>query len=429
MNYDIGINLGWNDEIDAILQCEFWFKKCKEQGITITRIFLVEWGIGTLQQNETISKLNKVLKIAEQYNIKVILVIEHYVHFCKKTFRDFINSEYNFFTYAPKYVSSLKEFFSKQQIIELYEKQVSDFIDKIENSSTLFGIEICNEIDQVDINLKKASKWLDYLLLKLKSKYKDRFILSFSISNPKFYKKFKKLSNFCSLHTYGFPYETMIKNMSYFYSLDKNVLITEYSKFSDQPNTKLKSSATYFVSGLWGAFLMGKTYSPFSWWWNDILSFDEYSSIFKYFGDLKNKFSDFAICQKTDNVSVKILKNSKEYSIEKQLEKKKIGYRLDTLLKNPTFLFKEISAIKKFLKKKLMKKYSIPFAFVFLKCKKREVYLFETYCNSEVSIKCSNAKIAKVYDLVNCSERIINVCDKFKILINGCQLIEITYGE
>ncbi|NUM33612.1 MAG: hypothetical protein HUU50_03670 [Candidatus Brocadiae bacterium] len=432
MDYRIGINLGWAECEDIILRYEEWFLLCKKYHITSVRIFLVEWGIGLFTEKAKMESLYRILEIAEKYKIEVLLVLETYVHFCKNTFCDFKNNEYSWKNYSLIYKCSIDAFFSKKKIIQDYLTKVITFLKSIEMYKMLYGIELCNEIDQIEANKKKVKLWLKICIDAIRQNFSERYVLSYSISDTHYYSMFKDIECVCDFHTYGFPYHTMLENIKYFDSLENAARVTEYARFSEESYTDLMSSKIYFAAGLWENYFRGKFYSPFSWWWEDILSSKQYYEILDFFCKIKDSFHTLRE-KKYSKMNIEIMSIiSESKPIEKKLLLKKIKYRLGVIIKNPTFILREIGAIRKFLKKIFKKKYSSPFSFRAYSNISRDLYLFEAYVNVEIRITYTRNSIPVkiyIYNLVNGTVELLADISINELIVKvfGCVLIEFIY--
>lgn len=350
-DFKIGINLGWHQEgvsnEEILSQYLNWLNICYENNIRIIRIFIIRWSINALFDESKINLLHKIIHEANELNIEVVIVLNHFTDFTQQYHKVLSEGTYTWKTYPLSQRRSVKKFFS--EIEESFINNIRKVLDTIIDCKNIKKIELFNEIDQVNIKRSNLVKWINQLLERL-SLYTQRydFFISFAdYNNFVFFKD--KVFLPIDVHLYNFPFEYAFKNIEYIKNKTggTEVFLGEYAKFSDCSHLENCESKSYFCSGLWGAYFLGFHNSPLHWWWQELIESQDYLRIINIF--IKNKPHDFFKFNnfKVDNVILGDFNCSSNGS----LRKNKFFFRLRNLLCRPKYIKSEWRAILKFVKK------------------------------------------------------------------------------
>lgn len=390
------INLAWPSSMDSILSQYYnWLSICNKYNIRLIRLFIVPWGIDPFSSNWHKHILFKILEKAEKSNIYVCLVLNTYVNLNYKTIRDFENNEYCWKNYKYNTGKKINHFLKKTN--GEYIHDIVEFLKSIYKYQNVKTIELCNEIDLIDGSKHLICEWINRQLECYKYLFSDRYDYCVSISNHHLYKTFSSSVNCrCDIHLYRFPYNTAIENYTYYKSLSDSFL-SEFACYSDYSHILEQDSLVYFSACLVIAFLNGDGILPSPWWWEDVLASKLYLDCLY----LINIFG-FKTCSAIDT-DICICIDSSKATNNNDIEK--IKDRVRFLAKNPFFIVKEISSIKKYIYKKIYKKYNNNFASKsFFADKDQLIILVESYsdCNFMIDFDCLNikAKLKKIYNIV-----------------------------
>ena len=405
---ELGINIAWNKEDNNISEYYFKiFKKCKLLNISVIRIILSQWGINALYDENCRECFDDILKEAEKRNIEIILTLTNFVDFNNDNSNDINNDRYSWKN--NKYYTSKKSEFFKS-LNPLFKKDIKEVLKIVDKYHSVKTIELCNEIDKIEMNKRLLIKWSNLLETYI-GKLNPKYNISISISNHKLFRYYqKKLEMYVDLHHYSFPYNIALLNLKYIIERNKKILyLGEYSKYSDMAHSTLLNSKIYFTSGLWGSYFYNLKCSNLSWWWDEIIDDMKYKNIYKIFSKLsKNiKFKELVF---TEKIKVHILKNINDFH-----ENQKVKARLMNLIKHPKRIFKEFKNIYKYIIKKLNKQKK----YIEIKINEKTFY-FESY--HDCSIELDNLNNKKKY-------KIINLIDGNEIIFDNSEQIFIKRGN
>lgn len=425
MHNRYSINLAWpSKKSNCKEEYQTWIELCGKYNIKCIRVFLVPWGLNPIATSNDLQLLCEVIQLAQQYSIEVVLVLDTYVNYVKYSYRDFVDSEYGWFTNRFSQLQSLESF--------LLEKGKTQYIDKIFavlqviiKYKNVFRIELCNEIDQIESKRKWVVWWINNSLDVLSKEYGGRFDYRVSISDYRAYAYFAKRINCkCDIHSYRFPYNTALENYEYMNNKFPSAWISEFGCFSDFAYAETIESQTYFSAMLLCAAFEKCIEFPAPWWWEKILPDPIYMDIYGYLADITGSF----VKREIDGLSVKEIKKNQKPNTK---VKSKIRYRLSVLKRNPQYIKQELPAITKFLRKKIWKKYNHRYATVGYESHHGNQYIvLETYVPLEVkySTNIHNHGLLICRDLIRSQEIIPIEIDESKTLSEGTYLLIIQNG-
>lgn len=167
-----------SDEEEAFESLEMMYKQLSDNKANFSRIYLgaafydIEKKMGEFDQHQ-IDKIDRILALAAKYNIRVKFCFEH--------FRS-LNNKYAVFATSAHFdkpiyqkdngglFNDANEFFSTEEGKQVYLKRVKFFTDRYKNNPNVFGWELWNEFDVVDMDNKPQSTrdWTEDMLARVK---------------------------------------------------------------------------------------------------------------------------------------------------------------------------------------------------------------------------------------------------------------------
>mgnify|MGYP002068938564 CR=1 FL=1 len=384
MRNEYSINLAWpSEKTNCKKEYQTWIEMCHKYNIGCIRVFLVPWGMNPIESSDDLQILCEVIRNAQEMCIEVVLVLDTYVNYVAYSYRDFLNSDYGWFSNRFSQYQTLETFLIEKGKTE-YIKKIFEILCEIEKYENVIKIELCNEIDQIESKRMFVVSWINNSLKELYKKYCNRFEYHVSISDYRDYDYFsKRIKCKCDIHTYRFPYNTALENFGYINKKFPSAWISEFSCFSDFAYAETIESQTYFSAMIICASFEKCTKHPASWWWEKILLDPVYMNIYTYLDALKVEL----IKKEITGFSFKEVDKRKQDAKTKS----KIKYRMSVLKTNPHFIKQELPAITKYLRKKLRKKYNHNYAIAGYETQSGEQYIIlETYVSIEVKYNMKN---------------------------------------
>lgn len=417
MKKNYTINLSWPTRKECCVEQYFqWLELCLNKNITIVRIFLVPWGIYPYGYTKDMDYLLSIISKANELGIKVVLVLDTYVNYCSRTFRDFENCEYCWDTNMFSNNQSIGNFLEKRGVTE-YLDRIIEILNSIIEFENIIYIELCNEIDLINAKKKSIIAWINNSIKELTDIFGNRFLYGVSISDYRRYKVFSdNLLCRCDIHSYRFPYNTALENYEYYSRNFPKTWLSEFSCFSDFAHSDTIESKTYFVGMIASALFNNATIMPATWWWAEILNSPQYVDLFSSMDSINTLGFD----KLDEKIAVEVCGQVKLYDRQ---TKEKIRYRLGVLKKNLGFIVDEMPAITKFIKKSIFRKYNNQFAYqIFVDDRKGVHILVETYTHIRISL--ANLIKNEKYNIV-CA----NLIDNTETIYNDLRvLLEIATG-
>lgn len=130
---------------------ELWFKRCSEYGVNTVRIWLGQNYLNPDTENtyefdlKKFSLLDKLIDLAEQYNIKLKLTIEHFRHF------EYDNTKTNIFSKQlwdnGKKCESIGEWLTDERWAKAWLKKADELARRYSGDTNIFAIELWNEMN------------------------------------------------------------------------------------------------------------------------------------------------------------------------------------------------------------------------------------------------------------------------------------------
>ena len=416
----LAMNICWNhknhNQYNYYVKFIDW---CAKYNIKLIRIIFSKWGLNCVYNKDEVIVLKKILEYATEKKLDIVLTLLNFTDFNMVNYLDINDKNYSwlFNKYRDKYKKNTSFF---QTVDNDLVEDINFILKNIKKYKNVKYIEIMNEIDQVNCNDKKLINWCNSLIDILLNKYPN-YIYTCSISNYQKYSLYKKkMKCYVDLHAYSFPMESAFLNLQYMSRDNALLYVGEYAKNSDYPYMDNYKSKLYFTSGLWGAYFLRLTYTPMSWWWDEIIDNIEYENIIDFY----NLNSNFEVTNiEKESINDTKLEYIKDNSNKNMIENKKIIERIKNIMIHPLFLFKEFKNIKKYLTKKTLKESNVHLYRINSNFKKKY------YIECDVHVKLDLFSIIQkqnicIYDLINCTKRDIKLKKNKKIELFGCYIFE-----
>lgn len=395
----LSINLAWTrpglTDTEILEQYKEWLRTCYDNEIKLVRVFIVRWSINALYDRRKHKLLLDILNYANLLEIQVILVVNNYTDFITDHYKDFYDNKFTWKTYPLKN-GKPKKFFNK--ISKKYLGHIHELLSVVSEANNLFAIEIMNEIDQADVDKRRALKWTVSIGKEIDKITNNKYKLMVSFSDESWFKYFNQTLPRSSkiettIHNYAYPSRLFSRNLERLTrKFGTNVLVSEYGYNSHEPDIKSVDVLRYFCSGLWFSRVVADQTSTLSWWWEDILKNDLYIQTISKI----NKLSPLGEIRINEAKDV-MISTKKDRHKKRRNDGKKIYYRLKEIMKRPSRLLKEGAAIKKIIGKYL---YGIArnndYAVYEITSGKKRVFFLENSCDVIIKIPNNNRLEEKI---------------------------------
>lgn len=420
------MNLAWpTEQKRSKEEYQTWLKLCGKYNINCIRIFLVPWGLNPVEISTDLTLLCDVIQLAQYYSIEVTLVLDTYVNYVKHSYRDFADSEFGWHTNRFSSIHTLDSFLLKRGKTQ-YVNEILGVLHSIVEFNNVNRIELCNEIDQIESKRNIVIRWINNNITVLSHEFGNRFNYRVSISDYRKYSYFaKRLKCKCDIHSYRFPYNTALENYTYLKNRFPMAWLSEFACFSDYAYAESIESHIYFHAMMLCATFENCKDFPAPWWWEKIVPDPTYMSIYECLDGIKEDF----ISSKTEDFSIREIERI--HKVDAKI-KNKIRYRLSVLIKNPKYIFQEIPAITKYLRKRIWSKYNHPYAILgYESVRGVRYFILETYVPIEICYMSKDGRQGSLVctDMTRSQQAIAIEIDETKILHEGTYWLVIRNDE
>jgi hypothetical protein len=333
-----------SNETEVMIYYDRYFQQLAANGGNFTRIWLSvplfevenkEAGSYDVQQAE---RIDQVLKLAKKYNIRVKFCLEH--------FRKITNSPAPFPSSVPfdrpvyaAEMATMEDFFLTETGKKRYLNRVNFFAKRYGNNPTVFGWELWNEVNAVNVKEKEILlKWTQEMLLEVKKRLPRQLVMqtlgSFdSESATELYRQYSQLpqNQLAQVHRYLDTGATLaicqapmdelgsdaVRILSRF-SPDKPVILSEVGGVEPHHAGPLKlyekdTLGTLLHDILFAPFFSGAAAPGQSWHWDYYL---EKNNLWWHFGRFMEAVKGFdPILEKAESFSDTLPNQLKMYGL------------------------------------------------------------------------------------------------------------------
>jgi hypothetical protein len=296
----LGMNICWADDY------EYYFKKMKNYGMNVTRIWMCPWNLSIEWAHTGLGKydlksaeeLDKILVLAEKYGIFIILCMDY--HGVAQNRAGFFNENkwlenpYNKLNDGP--CADGSELFTNETAKTFFKQKYKYIISRYGHSSNIASWEFYNEVDLMAGKAIPVNLWHVEMAEYVQSiDIHNRLVSSSATRNypEKVVDAFKSPAiDFVMYHHYNVP------DMAP-YVLDLHRAMNEYYQkpfiLGEFGVEYRGGDRTYAIdpqhiglhNGIWAGFFSLTPVIPLSWWWDNYI--DKYDLWFEY-----NYLADFS---------------------------------------------------------------------------------------------------------------------------------------
>jgi len=309
----IGLNVCWADDY------EYYFKKMKPVRMNITRIWICPWhlsfewnntGIGRYDLKSA-NRLDEILKLADKYNIFIILCMDYHGIGQKRAgfFNEnkWLENPYNVINGGP--CTLPEELFTNDEAKKSFKKKYKYIVSRYGHSSRIASWEFYNEADLMAGKSIPMNQWHTEMAEYVQSiDVHNRLVSTSSTRNypEKVVDAFKSTAmDFVMFHEYNkiniAPY-TIDLNEALVQYYQKPIVIGEFGvEYRGGDRTyEIDPDHVGLHNGIWAGLFSETPIIPLSWWWDNYIDkYDfwheyDYLSIFSEQINLNNqiKFSE-----------------------------------------------------------------------------------------------------------------------------------------
>lgn len=291
--FGVGVNLAWWDKNPG--DYERWIPQLAEQGVNLIRLwmspwsFSIEWQPGPLghydHRQEQATQLDHVLALAEQYGIKVLLVLINHGQFSTNVDAQWADNPYN--VANGGFLNQPQEFFTDPKAIDLFQRRLRYIVARWGHHTSLLALELWNEVNLTSgYASEPVARWHETMSYFLTEIDPYDHLISTSFSNVQLDPMVWRLPHIDFTMTHFYNVSDMatallsldrIKSEAY----GKPTFAAEFGVSLDK--ARLDREGVFFHNGLWAGLFSTGAATPMSWWWNNYL---EPNGLFHHFGSL-----------------------------------------------------------------------------------------------------------------------------------------------
>lgn len=208
----VGMNLGWHTGANGTYDYERWFRKMRDNGINLARLWMASWSFAIEWKKlgyydlENAWRLDWILNEAERSDIYIMLCLINHGQFSASVNPEWGNNPYNSRLGGP--LRTPPEFFTNQEAISIFERRLRYILARWGYSTHLMAWEFWNEVDLTDnYEAEVVRKWHGEMSAWLRLNDPYRHLISTSFSNPYADEKMWDLEtiDFSQVHMYNTP--------------------------------------------------------------------------------------------------------------------------------------------------------------------------------------------------------------------------------
>jgi hypothetical protein len=285
----IGQNLAWyTSSTRQAVDYDVWFAKMSEHNMNIARIWLADWGFalhsGASYNNFSsrygaLARLDYVMERAEEYDVKVILVLNHHGQFSSITNPLWDRNPWNEENGGP--CKSPLTFFRDQAVKETYKSQLLYLLARYAYTDQLLAWELFNEIGWVD-NYSQGSllikSWHGEMANFIRENDPYHHLVTTSDKGKNSINFSLDALDFACPHSYDYGNKNVNDNVPEeiegLYALyQKPILYAELgiNYLNGALNYQADPNGISVKQGLWSGMMGGGAGGAMNWWWDSYI--------------------------------------------------------------------------------------------------------------------------------------------------------------
>ena len=284
----VGLNTCWSGS-RGTYDYDEWFRALADSGVNLVRIWMAPWcfgiewdQLGRYNLREA-WKLDYVIKLAEKYNIYVILCLMNHGQLSTVNNPQWNDNPYNKARGGP--LSKPEEFWTSEEARELFKRRLRYVVARWGYSTHLLAWELWNEVDltdNYDAVRSSVAQWHREMASYLKQIDPYRHLVTTSFANPNLDPLIWSLDeiDFVTIHRYGpegfqdlaGTLHALVDRALERYG--KPVLVTEFGvdwRWWGEPLYYRDKEGLGLHDGLWATIMAGSPATAMSWWWDNYI--------------------------------------------------------------------------------------------------------------------------------------------------------------
>ncbi len=303
--FPIGVNMAWwSDWKDPIDQYTRWLDEFASNGGNTIRVWMAAWSFGiewkdtglgdyTERQYEAWC-LDRLFELADQYQIKIILVLMNHGPLSLVANSEWNSNPYNASLGGP--LSSPEEFVTNPVATAYYQRRLEYIINRWGYSPNLLAWEWFNEVDLTPITDNALIPWIRQMTAYLQQRDVNHHLVTNSFSVRKWSPVWKLPElDIVQVHEYasqfnlgerdpttqlGKVYEDLAQRVA-----SKPILLGEFGYSASQRGENAEKTGIQLHNGIWASTFSGYAGSGMYWWWDTYIAPNDLWHHFKGLAD------------------------------------------------------------------------------------------------------------------------------------------------
>jgi len=275
----IAYNMAWAGRYKELIKYKQWFKSASAGGVNVARVWMAAWSLGIEWADTGLGNyenrlqnawtLDQIFKLANQYNIRIQLVLLNHGAFSESTNPEWFANPYNKLNSGP--LTSPSEFASNQIAIKFWQQRLRYIASRWAAYPNLFAWEWWNEVNFTPIPQDELSRWMkdSKALLVKYDPYGNLTTTSWSTAGT--VRDWDPV-DFASVHIYDSNDPVyVLKNVAEAmreYLPNKPTVLGEMGSGTNTEDPFADPNGLHMHNAQWAATFLGFN-SPASYWWWD----------------------------------------------------------------------------------------------------------------------------------------------------------------
>lgn len=295
----IGQNLAWYTSTSRqAVDYQVWFSKMAENNMNFARLWLADWGFalhsGASYNNfsgryAALARLDSVFDMAEEYDIKFMLALNHHGQFSTITNPIWDRNPWNAANGGPCTIPL--NFFKDENIKNIYKNQLLYLIARYSYSEQLMAWELFNEIGWIDNysqGILLIKTWHNEMANYIKANDPYQHLVTTSDKGKASSMFTLDSIDFACPHSYDYQSKSITGNVpeeqdSLYDLYNKPILYAELgiNYQNGALNYQADPTAIHVKQGLWSGMMGGGAGGAMNWWWDSYIHPYDLYDVFK----------------------------------------------------------------------------------------------------------------------------------------------------
>lgn len=290
--FPIGVNMAWWEKGgDAVEQYRGWLAQFSKNGGNTIRVWMADWSFGIEWKDTGLGNydqrlyeawlLDQLFKLADEFHVKVILVLMNHGPLSLSSNSEWKDNPYNSARGGP--LDRPEQFVTNRQAIAYYQERLSYIVNRWGYSPDLLAWEWFNEVDLTPITDKALVPWIEEMTAYLRQRdiYRHLTTNSFSIRSWSDAWHLPEL-DIVQVHSYadeldpgerdlagmvGLQFELLEKHQQ-----QKPILLGEFGYSASEHGEEAEKTGIQLHNGIWATTFSGYAGSGMYWWWDTYIA-------------------------------------------------------------------------------------------------------------------------------------------------------------